>query len=305
MANELANHNYQAIDATVIADSKNEQTGDRITSFVLTLPRIVLAEFNTHRALSRNSASSRAIPIKTMLEIVRATPFVPIRWQKEHKGMQGTEYHSETDSEMLAEKWLLARTAAALHAEQLSAYPNGGVTKQLCNRLLEPFLWHTVIATGTELENFFALRAHPAAEIHIAKLAEMALDALNASTPKMLMAGQWHIPFGNNLDTGRLKTIMFKLYDAPDVSVLVKDAMVKIATARCARVSYLNFEGKDDYYADLKLYDMLAEMGHWSPFEHCATAMTKGGQSGNFNGFVQHRKTFIKENKTDSRVIAK
>lgn len=53
------------IKAEIIADSIN-QYGNRITSFVITFPRIVLAEFNTHRALSRNSASSRAIPFNKM-----------------------------------------------------------------------------------------------------------------------------------------------------------------------------------------------------------------------------------------------
>jgi hypothetical protein len=33
-----------------------------------------------------------------------------------------------------------------------------GVTKQICNRYLEPFMWHTVLVTSTEWENFFKLR---------------------------------------------------------------------------------------------------------------------------------------------------
>ena len=32
------------------------------------------------------------------------------------------------------------------------------VHKQWVNRLLEPYMWHTVIVTATEWENFFALR---------------------------------------------------------------------------------------------------------------------------------------------------
>jgi hypothetical protein len=102
---------------------------------------------------------------------------------------------------------------------------------------------------------------------------------------------------------------------------------IQIATARCARVSYLNFEGKDDYEADIKLYEQLLASGHMSPFEHCARAMDEveynenftetcvphwfggddkiireGGISGNFKGWVQLRKTIQGENKKDERV---
>lgn len=52
--------------------------------------------------------------------------------------------------------------------------------------------------------------------------------------------------------------------------------MLKIATARCARISYetLGDEPKIDYEADIKLHDRLLTEGHMSPFEHCARVMT-------------------------------
>ena len=79
------------IEAKIIADSINQQ-GDRITTYLLTFPRFILAELNTHRMFSRNSASSRAIPFEKMVKMVQEDPFIPIAWQKDHKGMQGTEY---------------------------------------------------------------------------------------------------------------------------------------------------------------------------------------------------------------------
>jgi thymidylate synthase ThyX len=179
------------IKAEIIADSINS-FDNRITTFVLTFPRIVLAEFNTHRALSRNSASSRAIPFAKMLKMVQENPFIPIRWMKEHKGMQGTEFHEEWHEHTLRSYWLSARDMAISNAIILDGLE---VTKQLCNRLLEPFMWHTVIVTGTEWENFFALRAHKDAEIHIADLAQKMLDAYNSNTPQSLQSGKWHIPF--------------------------------------------------------------------------------------------------------------
>lgn len=142
------------IKAQVIADSKNE-FGNRITTLVSVMPRYILAEFNTHRMLSRNSASSRAIPFEKNLQSVEENPFIPIAWMKDHKGMQGNEYFGEPATSSLLREWQRAKQHAVVLAKELSRQ---GLTKQLVNRLLEPFMWHTVIATATEWENFFALR---------------------------------------------------------------------------------------------------------------------------------------------------
>lgn len=286
------------INAEIIADSFNTETGTRLTTFVLDMPRIVLAEFNTHRMVSRNSASSRAIPFKKMLARVIDDPFIPIEFQKDHKGMQGTEYLDGSEDRRARSRWLKARDAAVEQAIELNE--ECGVTKQLANRLLEPFMWHRVIATATDWENFFALRAHEAAEIHIQRLAHVMLEKYNKSYPKRLKPGQWHIPFGNKFDEKRIEDM-----DVPgdDVSNYeIEMAKVKIATARCARVSYHNYEGKDDYQADLNLHDRLSQAGHWSPFEHCARAIASREYCGNFHGFFQYRKHFVTENKRDNRV---
>jgi thymidylate synthase ThyX len=294
------------IKAEIIADSITEKK-NRLTTFVLTFPRIVLSEFNTHRAISKNSASSRAIPFKKMVKMVQTNPFIPTAWMKEHSGMQGTEYFTYDEVEQLCilEDHLTARdNAVALAMRQNEK----GVSKQICNRYLEPFLMHTVICTGTDWDNFFALRAHPDAEIHIQELAHKMLDAYNQSTPAKMFTGEWHIPFGDRIEDDRLKAAILELH--PTYSGLIDligldDYKVKIATARCARVSYLNFEGKDDYAADLKLYSRLLESGHMSPFEHCAKAMNNGEYYGNFEGWKQLRKTLPNENQTDQRVIRK
>ena len=223
------------IKAQIVADSKNPQ-GDRLTTMLITFPRFILAELNTHRMLSKNSASSRAIPFKKMVESVQNNPFIPIAWQKEHKGMQGDEYFFG-DNRIIEEQWLEGRDAAIQIAERLN---KGGITKQLCNRLLEPFMMHTVLISGTEWENFFALRCpqyeiagkiyrskkdvykdYPLhsvsgilepddynwfklnkgqAEIHMMALAEAMWDAMNESIPKELKAGEWHIPFNEHID---------------------------------------------------------------------------------------------------------
>ncbi len=338
------------INAKIIADSKNE-FGNRITTMVVTFPRFILAELNTHRMFSRNSASSRAIPFEKMLKSVEENPFIPIAWQKDHKGMQGTEYFtSNTDVFNANNNWLSARDKAVYEAKELSLL---GTTKQLCNRLLEPFMWHTVILTSTEWTNFFALRCPQyaisknskdiyrswkdfikdvpsinnydidsigklnlnkgQAEIHMMALAEAMWDAMNESTPKELKAGEWHIPFSdyhNDLDNKQIaKNFNINTFNTEDYMAL----KLKIATARCARVSY-TVVGEEDkepnYENDIKLHDRLREAGHMSPFEHCAQSMSKdeyfkgtnslvlAGWSGNFRGFIQYRKTLPNENIT-------
>ena len=315
------------IEAKIIADSLGP-FGDRIITYVLTFPRIVLAEFNTHRALSRNSASSRAIPFKKMLKMVEENPFIPIRWMKEHTGMQGNEYfEDEKTINFLKYHWITARDKAIYHANTMNV---NGLTKQVCNRLLEPFMWHTCICTATEWENFFALRANPEAEIHIQELAHKMLEAANVSIPRKLKEGEWHIPFGDTFDEKRIEDVIYQEYAEDWVlsrEKFIQKYKVMIATARCARVSYLNFEGKDDYVTDITLYKRLLASGHMSPFEHCAYALADNqynaalcdtkfmggddygnaiyeyGWDGNFRGFRQLRKTLPNENKKDERFI--
>ena len=302
MAKILKEHNYHGIDATVICDSINE-FDNRLTSFVLTFPRIVLSEFNTHRLFSRNSASSRAIPINKMLQKVKDNPFIPIKFMKNHKGMQGGEYLTGVDGEVAKAAWYGARDSAIEMAVSLA---DKDVTKQLVNRILEPFMWHTVILTASELDNYFELRDHPAAEIHIADLARKMKVALEESIPKKLKANEWHVPFGDTFDDDKLTALLPQVSYPPNREDIALDVFKrKIAVARCARVSYDNFDGSNDYSKDLILYDRLSAMGHWSPFEHVAQAMDfldysedyihiedgirYHGCCRNFKGFIQLR----------------
>lgn len=304
------------ISAEIVADSVHKTTNKRIVSVLVTLPRIVLAELNTHRMFSRNSASSRAIPAAKMIENVRTNPFIPIKFQKGHKGMQGTEYH-EGDAELhLIHRWEILALNAAAQAEGLL---KADLTKQLVNRTMEPYMWHTVLITATEWDNFFNLRLNKAAEIHINEAALCIHEAMSESSPKEIQPGEWHIPFGDRFEEDRLLDIASDLLGGCDTTFeeheddcrrMFPELKAKISIARCARLSYLNYEGKDDYEADLALYEQLMKMGHWSPFEHVARAMTDKeramytksfpskdgihaitsfGWSRNFQDFVQYR----------------
>ena len=279
----------------IVGHSLSPQSAETIT-VLATFPRIILSEINTHRMLSKNTSSSRAIPFLKMVEAIQNNPFVPIAWQKYHPGMQGSEYLDETVKydlisfmdilndtlsntedekerarlgkrieektkiikelltpytlleKTLPEWWLFARDKAVEAASILYVFD---VTKQLCNRLLEPFMWTTMLITGSKegWENFFNLRCgnydgfksrkeaskeflekgnintstwsdmdwrklnKGQAEIHMMALAECIYDAMNESTPKQLQAGEWHIPFEDKINIDGVQGIQFTLKD--------------------------------------------------------------------------------------------
>lgn len=146
------------IKAEIVAHSKRANTGEEIITYKLTFPRIILSEVNTYKMLEKNTSSSRAIPFEKMVEVVDKEPFVPLAFQTHHKGMQGTEYITNPEEiDYLEVKWLIAKDTAIESAYQLY---NNGITKQLANRILEPFMWVTQLCTGTResFEHLFEQR---------------------------------------------------------------------------------------------------------------------------------------------------
>lgn len=314
------------IKSTIIADSINPKNV-RLTSFILEYPRWIHAELLTHRVFSKNAASSRAIPIEKFIEQITNNPALPVFWGKNQSGMQAKEEldntvkkHKEqvwktepafTDLEEAKMTWIQARNNAITYAKKLNDL---GLHKQITNRLLEPWFHIRVILTGTEFENFFALRAHPDAQPEIRVLAEMMLEEYNKSEPKSLKPGEWHIPFGDKINdqdinfSGLVAGINGGLInDKKWYDKEVEKVKIKIAVARCARVSYFNFEGKDDYAADIKLCDRLfgTNPKHLSPTEHVAESQDDDKFIGNFRGFKQYRYFFTDQSLQDSRIIRK
>lgn len=252
--------------------------------------RFVLSEFNTHRVLSKNSASSRAIPVGKQIQRVETDPAIPVSWPAEQKGMQGGEELDDGGTLAAENVWLRARTSAVADAQALV---RAGVHKSVVNRLLEPFMWHTVVVTGTAWANFFALRNNPMAQPEIRVAAELMQDAYKRNTPTLIADGEWHLPY--------IQGHEFSEHDIP--------TLVQMSAARCARVSYLTQAGVRDPQEDLNLYKRLTEANpmHASPLEHVATPkrtnahkvpiFTEGRLGmevtlplyGNFIGWHQHR----------------
>lgn len=312
-------HSARILAASISPD------GIPLTTFEVVMPRIVLAEFNTHRAFSRNSASSRAIPVEKMIRMVQEDPYIPTHWGKNQKGMQADVEVDEPTAKRAESAWLRARDLAV---EMTSELLDCGIHKQITNRLLEPFMWHTVIVTATEWSNFFHLRNNPKAHPDIWVLAGMMQELYeNAREPQELKYGQWHMPLLCPADVleacSRLDNKKFsEAHDYVNVprellSARVEEFLVKISVARCARVSLLTHEGKRELDKDIGLHDELLTNGHMSPFEHVArpasvqdsdkalvrcankfvhtdefgvSAHAASQWHGNFRGWVQYRK---------------
>lgn len=266
-------------DVQIVADSIAPH-GGRITTFQLRYPRMVHAEFLTHRVFSRNASSTRAIPTAKMIEWVEKDPAMPVYWGKNQKGMQATEELSDEAILGATREWLMARDEAVDRAKALMEL---GVHKQIASRILEPWAHINVVVTATSFSNFFALRVHKMAMPEIQSLAVRMARLYRDSVPEPRRLtidsnpSGWHLPY---------------VTDGERSSLDVRDCL-KLSVARCARVSYGTFEGKEpDAGADLRLHDQLRDNGHWSPFEHQARPHFDGSErSGNFLGWGQYRQS--------------
>ena len=267
--------------ARILLDSRSP-AGVRLTTMEVRYPRFIHSEVMTHRNFSRNSASSRALPIRKMIDSVRAEPAMPLWWGRNQSGMQAREQIG-ADAQALAEaEWRHALADALAHAERLAA-SDINLHKQLVNRILEPFAWITVIITSTEWSNFFTQRMHEDAQPELKHIAEMMFVAYRTSTPRIVREGEWHTP----------------LIQPDEEATLPVETRLQISVARSARVSYLSHDGSRDHAKDIELYERLVgggANGHWSPFEHVATPLPSRDEwSGNFRGWDQYRKRFPQE----------
>lgn len=297
------------ITATIVTDSISPD-GARLTTMKLRYPRFIHAELMTHRAFSRNASSSRAIPVKRLIQDVRDDTAMPIHWGKNQKGMQareendapvevlipckpsgGSDYPGwlnltpevlneghpvslEDHEATAAQAWCCARDMAVAMAHR---FDQAGYHKQIVNRLLEPFSHINVIVTATDWDNFFQLRLHPDAQPEIQELARQMKFAMAGSRPRETKFGGWHIPFVT--------------HDELDAFSSNKRNLLFISSARCARVSYETHEGaKPNSSEDLDLAHRLLGSQHMSPFEHQGMAYgLASAPYANFHGFKSFR----------------
>jgi len=277
------------ITAKVLAHSLAlSETGQELITWELEYPRIIHAQVLTHRMFSRNSASSRAIPVKAVLEQIKSNMAKPSEWGKNRSGMASDGPHEEyvvirdggyAHTLTAEQAWDLA----ACRAMEISrAFSYSEYHKQVCNRLTEPFQHIKVVLSTTDTSNFYKQRLNDA-DPTMMELARAMHTSHEESTPRILHTDEWHLP-----------------YQSDDTSLSIIETLYS-SIASCAQVSYRN-EGMEKDKAN-RIVEQLLDGGHYSPFEHIASPIYDGKNpgvthygrddlkpySGNFKGWIQYR----------------
>lgn len=280
------------ISAKVVAHSRSPE-GVEIVTFELEYPRFIHGELMTHRMFSRNAASSRAIPVRRQLELINDDMAGPVHWGKNQAGMQAEEELSGLGIEQAQRAWRRAGESVINSAKEMLDI---GVHKQVTNRMVEPWSHIKVVLTATEYDNWYYLRDHADAQPEIKALAQEMKEAVENSTAKPLIRGEWHMPYFEDGFWG------------PDMETSLEDALA-VSSSCCAQVSYRKLD--DSLEKARFIFDKLitSKPEHASPMEHQATPMpnTIGMNhwtdvegithqdrnqklwSGNFRGWIQHR----------------
>lgn len=302
------------IDAKVILDSV-APNGVRLTTFELTYPRFIHAELMTHRVFSRNAASSRAIPVHKKLARIRKDPAKPTEWGLNKAGMQSAGPVDAATSEVAERVWLRGRDNAVETSEILAGIrcancyairdykeahlqeedpcacpePLGlDLHKQVSNRVSEAYDHITVVLSSTKYVNHFKLRTEvdangrPKPDPTYFELATKWKAAWDASKPRLVGVGEWHLPYVSVQDDADVLSTeeddaaildYLKAQGKEPTPEAIIDVACRISVGRCARVSYMR-QGQGDVEDNLKLAGDLMRNGHWSPMEHQATPMS-------------------------------
>jgi hypothetical protein len=265
----------------------------RLVTFEITYPLFVHAEFLRHRILSRSGdeialedfshsvASNRAIPTNRILSAVIADPVTPVWWGRNQAGMSAREELTGWRLRAAKKVWRLACLSGVIFAWLLGKI---GLHKQLANRRMTPDQWVTQLVTGTDWDNFFALRCHPDAQPEIRIIAEMMRESLGLSKPEVLEVGGWHLPLVEIKD-------MHELW--PQTVMVERDACL-ISASRCARFSLLS-EKRLPVLEEIGKAEKLIIAGHMSPFEHQAQALENDQRIANLRGWRSFRSSILNE----------
>lgn len=323
------------ISVKVVCDSVSEQ-GIRLTTMLVDYPRIVHAEQLKHRMFSTSAASSRAIPFAKMQGQLTGKP---VRFGSAQAGMQDGGAHTELIQThdgygvikcSPEDYWDYASGVASGISE---AFKNAGYSKQIYNRITEPFQTMRVLITATEWDNFWWLRNDAAADPTLHETARIMKEAYDESKPQLLKAGEYHLPFVDQIRDKKGIQAFYIRAEEPktedSVGIATPLTLEEAITVSCARCAAQSFRNTDyDLEKSKQVYDRLVDGDkvHAGALEHVASPMQKpsdrlhdktvnwsrysvtwqdgvshvdrDGQlwSGNLRGWVQHRKTVEGEN---------
>lgn len=269
--------------AEIVLDSYNNITEARCTTIEFIMPKWLVAEFNTHRMLAKNSASSRAIPTSKLIDMVETNPVCPIDFRQKNTGMVADTVVDEQHLRLLYDEWYGASRDMLARVKRMLAIGKG-VDKQRVNRLLEPFMWTTVVSTATEWENFFTLRDHEAAQPEFGLVASIANQLFRLNEPQIIVAGEWHLPYISEAEyTSLLKE------GVPSYQIALASA------ARVSRVTYVKQDVKYTFDEEVQKGIKLAKDRHMSPLDQVSMATNSRNFFGHSYSYKPLRKFIVGE----------
>lgn len=298
------------ISAKILAHSRANDID--LYTFELVYPRFIHSEVMTHRMLSKNAASSRAIPVNTLLKLVETSPAMPVYWGKNQPGMQAKEELVGEEQARAKDLWIRGATEAV----QVSRMMNDlGVHKQIANRGLETYTMMKTVMSGTEWANIIHLRRHADAQPEFYELTDCIVKAIEQSTPVILKPGQWHVPYVTTTFDEN-----WNVEYSVNGEVIDAETAIMVSASCCAQVSYRRLDDSIDKAKDIFKRLIESEPAHASPVEHQATPMSDNTLrnalypwnwqdgvthtrrdlsmwSGNFRSWIQHRQLVANEAK--------
>lgn len=323
-----------AYAAKIVLDSVSEAE-DRLTTFEISFPRPILSEFNTHRMFSRNSASSRAIPVRKQLKKLLEDPFVPAGFGRDQGGMQSYTYLEGLEYDEAKRIWLRDRDRSATSAFELL------LGEKLSSEIFG-YYPETSFATEARLLRGFdeAMRYANPLKVNDEQLETVEiLNVHKQFANRLVESHMWHTVIVTATDWSNFFALRVSPAAQPEIYTIAKmmkdlyekstpkllkvgewhlpfiqddelewakenlKQAIEVSSARSGRVSYLTHNGIRDVREDLKMYKRLVGPGHMSPLEHPATPnchesdgeWVSGGYVGNFKGWLQHRKQIVGE----------
>lgn len=267
-----------------------------LISYTGWVPKIILAQINTHRTLSKNAASSRAISLYKNIRNAIERPYLPV-YSKNKVGMSG-----DCIDDIKLIKELLEYHFEMLYYTITKIVNLNDIHKQNVNRYLEPYVMIPVVITGSYIsyhnninsgwKQFIDLRHSENAQHEIQFIAKIvkdvyeyyksliALDLIQEirldynnkidynieDYHAIIKKSKIHIPFKSDFYEKVLSNYELDL-EQTSAYELINDKNVLVLAAKIARLSTITYH-QGNIEKDIDLGNRLIKERHMSPFEH-------------------------------------
>ncbi|MBC9706696.1 MAG: FAD-dependent thymidylate synthase [Enterococcus sp.] len=328
---------HPGFSAKVVADSVSP-TGKRLTTLEVVFPRMILSEFNTHRMLSKNSASSRAIPVVKQIRKIMDYPYIPNTIGINQSGMQATSFLTGADLIQAQQNVIVKRDRTVIGAlEDLVGpeYVRSVFGDNLSEAMVDGFRDEDFDLVEHVL-NYYSATAKEDEK------PEGFLNIHKQTVNRYLEPFMWHTVVVTATEWSNFFALRIHGDAQPEICLpteLIRNAMNDstptllnygewhlpfvqddekhlitpdtienwkyVSSGRCARVSYETHDGKRDIVKDIELAkERLVPHGHMSPLEHVATPVPDDfeGDTGNLKGWLPFRKEIPFEDNYEAKL---